>query len=118
METSWLGLRRLILVLWLGSLAPACAAGPRALFDQDASVDAQTSPSAGHSLHALWASAGNDVWAVGDLGTIVHYDGRRWNPSESGTTAALTIVYGAGSRDVWAVGQGRVLHWNGTAWNT
>ena len=31
------------------------------------------------NLNAVWGSAGNDVWAVGAGGTIVHFDGVRWS---------------------------------------
>ena len=30
-----------------------------------------------------------DLWAVGDLGTIIHYDGRTWSAAQSGTTMRL-----------------------------
>jgi len=29
-------------------------------------------------LSALWGSGPNDVFAAGEKGTIVHYDGTRW----------------------------------------
>ena len=72
-------------------------------------------------LDGVWASASNDVWDCG---------GVRWNDpalewkglvtGDDGsdvTTPDLNAVwrYG-GERDVWAIGVGTIIHWNGTAW--
>ena len=64
-----------------------------------------------------------DVWAVGENGTILHWDGTAWSASASGTTSALWGVWGSGPSDVYAVGdtttgEATVLHWNGAAWST
>ncbi len=32
------------------------------------------------NLSAVWGSSEADVWVVGVLGTIVHYDGLAWSP--------------------------------------
>lgn len=42
------------------------------------------SPTA-NTLHASYRSAANDIWAVGDLGNIIHYDGSAWEllPNDS-----------------------------------
>ena len=41
------------------------------------------------NLQGVWGSSGNDVFAVGDISTILHYDG---NPSPSTTTALSTTT--------------------------
>ena len=33
----------------------------------------------GNTLRAVWGSSATDVFAVGDAGTIVHYDGTTWS---------------------------------------
>lgn len=72
----------------------------------------------GHWLFGVWASAGDDVWAVGLGGTILHWDGRRWAQVESGTRMALRGVWGSSAHDVWAVGmKGTLLHWDGVVWS-
>jgi hypothetical protein len=69
------------------------------------------------NLNAIWGSAPDDIWAVGDYGAIVHWDGQAWSAVPSGTTYILSGVWGSGRDDVWAVGSfGTVLHWDGTAW--
>lgn len=62
-------------------------------------------------------AAAKDIWAVGDKGTIVHWNGRSWTTSPSGTGMRLSGIWGSGSKDIWAVGDGgTVLHWDGGAW--
>jgi hypothetical protein len=72
----------------------------------------------GNELIATWASGPNDVWAVGAVGTIVHWDGVAWSSVASGTTNDLWNVWGSGPNDVWATGvHGTIVHWNGAAWS-
>lgn len=70
------------------------------------------------NLWAVWGSSATSIWAVGDGGTIVHWDGTTWSLQPSGTSVTLYGVHGTGDRDVWAVGEaGTTLRWNGTAWS-
>jgi hypothetical protein len=72
----------------------------------------------GNLIRQVWGTENNDIWAVGDAGTILHWDGYQWSQVESKTTNYLLGVWGSSSNDVWAVGVGgTVLHWDGTAWN-
>src|SRR5437773_667089 len=66
---------------------------------------------------AVWGATGNDVFAVGDDGSIWHYDGTSWTAQPSGTTQVLYGVWGSGRKDVFAVGTGgTILHYDGTSW--
>jgi hypothetical protein len=66
----------------------------------------------------VWGSSDKDVWAVGDSGTAVHFDGQAWSVIPTGVTETLTCVHGAAPDDVWVSGaDGDVLHWNGKAWS-
>ena len=57
------------------------------------------------------------LWAVGEKGTIAHYDGASWTFAESGTTSALNAVFGLAPNDIWAVGEdGTALHFDGAEW--
>ena len=70
-------------------------------------------------LNAVWGSGPNDVWAVGDNGTIRHTGAGAtiWSIVESPTKANLRGIWGAAPNDVWAVGeQGTLLHYDGTDW--
>ena len=59
----------------------------------------------GNTLRGLWVSGASDVWAVGQAGTILHWDGSAWTSVPSGTTNGLLGVWGSGASDVWAVGE-------------
>lgn len=68
-------------------------------------------------LSAVWAVTGNDVFAVGDGGTILRRQNNAWTKLTSGTTTNLRSVWGAAPNDVWAVGEaGTILRFDGNAW--
>lgn len=71
-------------------------------------------------LHDGWGTSEQDVWAVGDGGTRLHYDGASstvWR-AEPGSFYVFNAVWGASSSDVFAVGTaGTIYHWNGAAWS-
>jgi hypothetical protein len=72
-----------------------------------------------HNLQAIWGSGTSAIWAVGDSGAIVHYDGRAWSQSASSpTTLSLHGVWGTAAHDVWAVGDsGVIVHFDGSGWS-
>ena len=66
---------------------------------------------------AVWGSSSSDIFAVGQSGAIVHFDGQTWSPMTSGTQYHLRAVWGSSSSDVWAVGDhGTILHYSGNGW--
>ena len=68
-------------------------------------------------LLAAWGD-GEQLWAVGRGGTILHYDGAGWHTPPSGTTATLNAVFGLSPSDVWAAGDdGTALHFDGETWS-
>jgi len=70
------------------------------------------------NLRGIWGLSSNDIYSVGDAGTILHYDGVSWSSIESGTTANLTGIWGSGSDDIYAVGDGGLmLHYDGSSWS-
>jgi hypothetical protein len=71
-----------------------------------------------YGLSDVWGSSSNDVFAVGESGTILHYDGNSWNVMSSGTTDDLYGVWGSSWDDVFAVGEsGTILHYDGVSWS-
>jgi CubicO group peptidase (beta-lactamase class C family) len=78
---------------------------------------AKPSPLTRNNLNSVWGSSGTDVFAVGESGTILHYDGTVWSPMDSGSYNFLTTVWGSSDRDVFAVGWGgTILHYDGNSW--
>ena len=66
------------------------------------------------NLLALWGAGRDDVWAVGQHGTILHFDGERWRWRDSGTDELLHGVWGTGAGAVVVVGHGgTVLRFEG-----
>lgn len=66
----------------------------------------------GLPLRGVWGSSGNDVFAVGDAGTILHYNGFTWSAVSSGTTRNLAGVWVSPGRNAFAVGDsGTVLRY-------
>ena len=63
-------------------------------------------------LNGVWGSGPNDVYVVGNSGTVLHsVDGIAWTPLTSGTSVALNAVWGSGPTDVYIVGgSGTILH--------
>lgn len=70
------------------------------------------------NLRAVWGSGPNDVWAAGDKGTILHFNGQAWASTPSGTEEDLTGITGTGPANVYVSGQkGAILHWDGKDWH-
>jgi len=71
----------------------------------------------GNHLYDVACLDANHAWAVGAEGTILFFDGVRWNPQISPTTSTLNGVWAISADDVWAVGDaGTVLHYDGVSW--
>jgi hypothetical protein len=71
------------------------------------------------SLAGVFGNTPTDMWAVGDVGTVVHYDGQATTAVPGGTSARLQDVWGTGPSDIWAVGSaGTVVHFDGHAFTT
>ncbi len=67
----------------------------------------------------IWGSVPDDIYAVGDKGVIVHWDGSAWAIVSSPCVKTLNDVWGTSSSDVFAVGEGgTVLHHDGESWET
>ncbi|MBX3205290.1 MAG: hypothetical protein KF764_09485 [Labilithrix sp.] len=79
-------------------------------------VDTQSSA----SLSAVWGSGPNDVWIVGDRGTVRHWTNgpvKRWEIVAVPTDRDLHAVWGSGANDLWVVGDfGTVLRYDGVEW--
>jgi len=71
-----------------------------------------------YDLKDVWGSDPNNIFAVGEYGTIGHYDGTRWSPMTSGVTETLYAVWGSSNTNVFAVGtNGTILRFDGMSWS-
>jgi len=61
----------------------------------------------------------NDGWAVGDSGTIIHWEGVSWSIVDVPSVANIKLasVFIVNANDGWIVGEhGVILHWDGVSW--
>ena len=67
-------------------------------------------------LYSVFTLSTDDAWAVGELGSILHYTGGTWQPVTSLSINALYDVQMISPTDGYAVGVDGVLKWDGTYW--
>ncbi|HNN96786.1 MAG TPA: hypothetical protein PKI03_31165, partial [Pseudomonadota bacterium] len=68
-------------------------------------------------LKAVWASATDDVWAVG-FNLILHYDGVTWQSLKVAgrdNLGGLTAVWGFAKNNVYIAASGEMFHFDGAA---
>ena len=71
----------------------------------------------GNDLAAVHGTGWDDVWAVGDDGVVLHYDGAEWTVVEGPPGGTLYGVLARSPWEVVAVGGDRRAHlWDGEAW--
>jgi len=66
-------------------------------------------------LEDVWGPDANNVFAVGNNGTFIKYDGSSAVEITNSSSADLNSVSGSSANDVWAVGvDGTAVHYNGS----
>ena len=71
----------------------------------------------GNTLLATFAFSRRAVWAVGEAGTVLFWNGERTYLVDVGTTVDLHGVHGSNPNDVYVVGdQGTIIHFGGASW--
>ena len=100
--------------VWVGT-----ARGDLIKYDQGMVTTTGLAP--GNALRAIWASSASDIWAVGDSGSVLRYDGTTWSSSTTRFPAlrlGLHGVTGNAHGEVWIVGDnGTILYFNGSQWS-
>jgi hypothetical protein len=69
----------------------------------------ESAPVTAAFLRHVYGINASDVFAVGDSGTVVHWDGGSWQVMPTPTRSLLRGVWGSGPRDVFAVGAGGAI---------
>lgn len=73
------------------------------------------------ALRALWAASSSQVWAVGDGGSALFFDGQAWRSEDSTSTEPLHALHGIGDQELYAVGgtdEGLILVRTPAGWTT
>lgn len=74
----------------------------------------------------MWGSSSDDVWAVGDRGTIIHWDGNEWKKEKIDilfNEYRFTDIWGFENNDIVVAGriyqkEVALIRFNGLAWET
>lgn len=70
-----------------------------------------------NDLYGISGLAEDEWWAVGAMGTIVHYRQGDWAVQTGLSPYALYAIQALTAKTLWAVGEnGLALHFNGTSW--
>jgi hypothetical protein len=71
-----------------------------------------------NNLLAVWGTASDDVFAVGSLGTILHWNGTAWRSMYSSVAENLVSISGNTHSDVFVTGTSFTrLHYDGISWS-
>jgi hypothetical protein len=73
------------------------------------------------SLFKVWGTGSDNVYLVGDKGTLLHWDGSTIRDESPSITDDLIAVWGAGPDDIAVVGgrgEGVLVRWDGSSWST
>lgn len=107
--------------LWGSSSTDVYAAGIFGLSHFDGSTWSAVTDPVAADAEGVYGFAADDVWVVGDFGTLAHFDGASWTsqlPDDEDFNADHVKIWGAAPDDVWAVGDfGSISHWNGSSWS-
>ena len=86
-------------------------------FREEAGAWTSTGTGKTANYRGVGGASSADIWAVGDLGSAVHWDGSEWNDAESGTTNSLNAIFVDATDSVLAVGNaGTALKYDGFDW--
>ena len=71
----------------------------------------------GNTLASISGGRADDLWAAGEAGTALHWDGTTWTAHNvNGELHDVWSVFPAGPNDAWAIGYDGLFRWDGTTW--
>lgn len=67
-------------------------------------------------LRGIFGFGANDIWAVGEMSTVLHWDGTSWTKlatplDDAEKKPSFAAVWGSSPGDVWIAGHGTMLHY-------
>ncbi len=70
-----------------------------------------------NDLRRMWGFPDGTFYAVGDAGTVVHYDGAFWTIVDAPTREDLHGIWASSPTDIYVAGfKGSLLHFDGAEW--
>ncbi len=68
-------------------------------------------------LNSVWGTSSSNVYAVGDDGVVLHYDGNTWSPMDINKSEPVYDIWGSSQNDIYIVGNNQLfMHYDGTEW--
>jgi hypothetical protein len=69
-------------------------------------------------LLGVWGTASDNVFVVGEFGTILHWNGTTWRSMYTGVGENLTSISGNTATDIFVTGTSNLrLHYDGVTWS-
>jgi hypothetical protein len=70
-------------------------------------------------INSIFGTAANDIWAAGEYGRLIHWNGAKWSTTAISLTGypvkdPFFSVWAAGPNDVWVGGKGTALRFDPT----
>lgn len=70
------------------------------------------------SLRGVWCAHPNLIYAVGDAGTVIKYDGQDWTSENIPANNRLHGIWGTSPNNIYVIGDNTtILHFDGDAWS-
>lgn len=71
------------------------------------------------AVNSVFATAANDIWAAGEYGRLIHWNGSKWSTTAISLTGypvkdPFFSVWAAGPNEVWVAGKGMALRFDPT----
>lgn len=90
---------------------PDMGAGNGLAWNYNGGSFVQVAPGNVNALYSVWAASPTDIYAVGDMGTILHStNGTDWTPQTSGVTDAVEGISGVSADEIYAVHDSGIIH--------
>lgn len=118
-RTTAFNRRKVILGLLAAALSLLLIVSPLFHSTTEASSWVLQSSGTSSTLYGIWGDSSSNVYACGDNGTILHFDGSQWSTLPSDDSKVLYGIWGHSPVDAFAVGNvGTILRYDGSDWKS
>ena len=92
--------------------------GSEGRFRFDGALPMNGSTGTSVTLYGVWGSSPTNIYAVGELGHIMHFNGANWTRvANVPTVQTLNAIWGSAPDNIFVAGDfGTILHFDGAAW--
>ncbi len=70
------------------------------------------------TLNTIWVAGPRDVYAAGDAGTVIHYDGERWSALRNSGPDPIQALWGIAADHLLTLSTQNAYRFDGTDWVT